>query len=48
MSGLQTSITVEGDDPKQIEKAAMLIRAYGHPTTETLIATAWKEFLSAL
>jgi uncharacterized protein with GYD domain len=39
---------VEADDPKQIEKAAMLIRAYGHSTTETLIATAWKEFLSAL
>lgn len=39
---------VEADDPKQIEKAAMLIRAYGHSTTETLAATPWKEFLSAL
>lgn len=39
---------VEADDPKQIEKAAMIIRAYGHSTTETLVATPWTEFLSAL
>ncbi len=39
---------VEADDPKQIEKAAMIIRAYGHSTTETLVATPWKEFLAAL
>ena len=39
---------VEADDPKQVEKAAMIIRAYGHSTTETLVATPWKEFLSAL
>jgi len=39
---------VQADDPKQIEKAAMIIRAYGHSTTETLIATPWKEFLSVL
>ena len=39
---------VEADDPKQIEKAAMIIRAYGHSTTETLVATPWKEFLAGL
>ncbi len=39
---------VEANDPKQIEKAAMIIRAYGHSTTETLAATPWKEFLGAL
>jgi uncharacterized protein with GYD domain len=39
---------VEADDPKQIEKAAMIIRAYGHSSTETLAATPWKEFLSSL
>ena len=39
---------VQTDDPKQIEKAAMIIRAYGHSTTETLVATQWKEFLSTL
>jgi len=39
---------VEADDPKQIEKAAMIIRAYGHSTTETLMATPWKQFLEAL
>lgn len=39
---------VQADDPKQVEKAAMIIRAYGHSTTETLLATPWQEFLSAL
>lgn len=39
---------VEAQDPKEIEKAAMIIRAYGHSTTETLIATPWKEFLGML
>jgi uncharacterized protein with GYD domain len=39
---------VEADDPKQIEKAAMIIRAFEHSTTETLFATPWKEFLGTL
>jgi len=39
---------VEAADPKDVEKAAMLIRAYGHASTETLVATPWKEFLAAL
>ncbi len=41
---------VETDDPEQIEieKAAMIIRAYGHSTTETLSGTPGKEFLSRL
>ena len=39
---------VESDDLKQVEQAAMIIRAYGHSTTETLVATPWKEFLAAL
>lgn len=39
---------VESDDPQQIEKAVMIIRAYGHSTTETLLATPWDEFLKAL
>ncbi len=39
---------VETNDTKQIEKAAMIIRAYGHSTTETLVATPWKEFVAAL
>ena len=39
---------VEADDPKQIEKAAMIIRAYGHSTTETLVASPWREFLAVL
>ena len=39
---------VEAEDAKQIEKAAMIIRAYGHSMTETLVATPWKEFLATL
>jgi uncharacterized protein with GYD domain len=39
---------VESDDPKQVEKAAMMIRAYGHSATETLVATPWEEFLANL
>jgi uncharacterized protein with GYD domain len=39
---------VESPDVRQIEKAAMIIRAYGHATTETLLATPWKEFLKDL
>jgi uncharacterized protein with GYD domain len=39
---------VEADDPKDIEKAAMIIRSHGHSITETLVATPWKEFLAAL
>ena len=39
---------VEATDSKEVEKAAMIIRAYGHASTETLVATPWKEFLAAL
>ena len=39
---------VETDDPRQIEKAAMIIRADGHSTTETLPATPWKQFIETL
>lgn len=39
---------VEASDIKQVEKAAMIIRAYGHSTTETLQGTPWNEFLGTL
>ncbi|MFW6149970.1 MAG: GYD domain-containing protein [Chloroflexota bacterium] len=39
---------VESDDPDAVERAAMIIRAYGHSTTETMPATPWKSFLSKL
>jgi uncharacterized protein with GYD domain len=29
---------VQAADPKEVEKAVMIIRAYGHSTTETLVA----------
>ncbi len=39
---------VESDDPQQIEKAVMIIRAVGRSTTDTLLATPWDDFLKAL
>lgn len=39
---------VECDDPAQIARAAMIIRGYGHSTTETLTCTPWDEFLKEL
>ena len=39
---------VETEDPGQVERAVMLIQSYGHSTTETLVATAWEEFLARL
>ncbi len=39
---------IESDDPDQVAKAAMIIRAYGKSRTETLPATPWKDFLKKL
>jgi uncharacterized protein with GYD domain len=39
---------VEADDPKMVEKATMIIHAYGHSTTETSPATPWNDFLESL
>jgi uncharacterized protein with GYD domain len=39
---------VESEDPNQIAKAAMIIRAYGHSTTETLTAIPWQKFLDMI
>jgi uncharacterized protein with GYD domain len=39
---------VEAEDPIQVEKAAMLIRAVGSCNAETLAAAPWKEFRGAL
>jgi len=39
---------IESDDLTQIEKAAMIIRAYGHARTETMQATPWNQFLDML
>jgi len=33
---------IESDDPREVERAALIIRGYGHATTETLPATPWK------
>lgn len=39
---------VESDSQQEVEKAAMIIRSYGHSTTETLVASPWHEFLEML
>ena len=39
---------VESRDSEQVARAALLIRGYGHASTETLPATEWKDFLEEL
>jgi len=39
---------VECSDAQQVQRAAMIIRSYGHATTETLPATPWRQFLENL
>ena len=39
---------IEADDLAQVEKASMIIRAYGHARTETMQATPWSKFLDML
>ncbi len=39
---------VEAPSAEEVEKAAMIIRAYGHSTTETMRATPWKAFVEML
>lgn len=39
---------VEAPDVASVERAAMIIRAYGHATTETMVATPWKQFIDGL
>lgn len=39
---------VEAPDVAAVERAAMIIRSYGHATTETMLATPWKQFIEGL
>jgi uncharacterized protein with GYD domain len=39
---------VESDDPKEVARAAVIIRSVGHSMTETFHATPWKEVLATL
>jgi uncharacterized protein with GYD domain len=39
---------VESEDEEQLQRAILIIRAYGHAATETLGATPWREFLDRL
>ena len=39
---------IESDDPRQVARAALIIRAYGHARTETMPATEWDRFLEEL
>ena len=48
MGGYDVIDIVEADNPAEVERAAMIIRTYGHATTETMHATSWKDFLASL
>ncbi|UCE58255.1 MAG: GYD domain-containing protein [Phycisphaerales bacterium] len=48
MGGFDVVDIVEAEDPGDVEKAAMIIRCYGHATTETMHATPWKDFVASL
>lgn len=37
---------VEAQSREGVERAALIIRAFGHATTQTLPATPWKTFLT--
>ena len=39
---------IEADDPKDVERASMIIRSVGHSITETMAATPWEEFDESL
>ncbi len=39
---------VEAADVREVERAALIIRAYGHATTETMPATPWNAFIEQL
>lgn len=39
---------VEAPDLTSVERACMIIRGYGHATTETMAATPWADFLKGL
>ena len=39
---------VEADDPEMVARAVMILHTSGHETTETMMATPWKEFLASL
>lgn len=36
---------VDSPDVASVERACMIIRGYGHATTETMLATPWADFL---
>ena len=37
---------IEAEDPKQVEKAIMIMRSLGQLETETLVATPFRDFLA--
>lgn len=39
---------VEADDPADVNRAAMLIHTDAHATTETMMATPWREYLARM
>jgi len=48
MGRFDTVDIVDSDDSNQVERAAMIIRGYGHSMTETMMATPWEDFIARL
>lgn len=39
---------VDADDPEDVHRAAILINSEAHASTETMLATPWREYLAKL
>jgi len=39
---------IDAEDPVQVERAALIIRGYGHALTEVMMAAPWKGFIAKL
>lgn len=39
---------VEADEPEEVHRAAILINTEAHASTETMLATPWREYLAGL
>jgi uncharacterized protein with GYD domain len=48
MGYFDTVDIVEAPSPMDVEKAALVIRSFGHADTQTLPAIPWKDFLQTL
>lgn len=48
MGSVDVVDVVEAEDPRDVQKAALIIRTFGYAHTETFLATPWNDFLDRL